>query len=243
MISAKEYFEKYLTWKRSDSNLRTASFSYESYASLDLQTLQQEAQQDNPSAQEELGERYLFGLNGLDTDPSKAKELFAQAAAQGHPDAMHMLADIHRTDEYGMLDYEQYFSLLKQAAEQGSWKSMFNLSCAYYKGKDAYEGHGPEADPTAALNWSMRCSVMTMNLLDLFFTNRCSNGFTDYLDGVFALFIQSICVSARQLIRGDGVPKNIKRAKAMLEDAQSFYKHYFKADCSDFRSLLQHCNE
>ena len=137
MISAKEYFEKYLTWKRSESNLRSASFSYESYASLDLETLQQEAQQDNPSAQEELGERYLFGLNGLDADPAKAKELFAQAAQQGHPDAMHMLADIHRTDEYGMLDYEQYFSLLKQAAEQGSWKSMFNLSCAYYKGKDA----------------------------------------------------------------------------------------------------------
>ncbi len=243
MISAKEYFEKYLTWKRNQSSLRSASFTYESYATLDLQTLQEEAAQKNPSALEELGERYLFGLDGLAADADKACELFEQAAADGHPDAMHMLADIHRTDEYGKLDYEKYFTLLKKAAEQGAWKSMFNLSCAYYKGKDAYDGHGPDVDRAAALNWSMRCAVMTMNLLDLFFINRCSNGFTDYLDGVFALFIQSICVSARQLIKGDGVPKNLKRARAMLEDAQSFYKHYFQAECSDFSTLLQYCDK
>lgn len=241
MISAKEYFEEYLSWKHSDSSLRSASFTYESYATLDLETLQQEAAANNPGAVEELGERYLFGLNGLEADADKAMELFRQAADAGHPDAMHMLADVHRTAEFGKLDYDQYFTLLEQAAEMGAWKSMFNLACAYYKGPEAYEGHGPEVDREAALKWSMRCAVMTMNLLDLFFTRRCSNGFTDYLDGVFALFVQSISVSARQLIRGDGVPKNIKRASAMLNDAQNFYRHYFKADCSDFTALLSHC--
>ena len=241
MISAKEYFETYLTWKKKESNLRSASYTYESYATLDIQTLQAEAAAENPGAMEELGERYLFGLDGLNVDAETACQLFAQAGAAGAPDAMHMLADVHRTDEFGMLDYDQYFTLLKQAAEQGSWKAMFNLACAYYKGKDAYDGHGPDPDKEAALKWSMSCAVMTMNLLDLFFINKCSNGFTDYLDGVFALFVQSICVSARQLIRGDGVPKNVKRAKAMLEDAQAFYKHYFGAQCSDFGSLLKYC--
>ena len=243
MISAKEYFEEYLTWKRKESSLRSASFTYESYASLAPEDLIAEAEAGNPGAQEELGERYLFGLSEIKADPETAIARFEKAAEQGHPDALHMLADVHRTDEFGMLDYDKYFELLRPAAERGSWKAMFNYSCALYKGKDAYEGHGPESDKADALTWSSRCAVMTTNLLELFFQNNCSNDFTEYLDGVFALFIQSVCVSARQVIRGDGVPKNPKMAKRLLTDAQKFYRHYFKAGCSDFETLLQHCEE
>ena len=243
MISAKEYFEEYLTWKRKESSLRSASFTYESYASLAPEDLIAEAEAGNPGTQEELGERYLFGLSDIKADPETAIAWFEKAAEQGHPDALHMLADVHRTDEFGMLDYDKYFELLRPAAERGSWKAMFNYSCALYKGKDAYEGHGPESDKADALTWSSRCAVMTTNLLELFFQNNCSNDFTEYLDGVFALFIQSVCVSARQVIRGDGVPKNPKMAKRLLTDAQKFYRHYFKAGCSDFETLLQHCEE
>ena len=243
MISAKEYFEEYLTWKRKESSLRSASFTYEYYASLAPEDLIAEAEAGNPGAQEELGERYLFGLSEIKADPETAIAWFEKAAEQGHPDALHMLADVHRTDEFGMLDYDKYFELLRPAAERGSWKAMFNYSCALYKGKDAYEGHGPESDKADALTWSSRCAVMTTNLLELFFQNNCSNDFTEYLDGVFALFIQSVCVSARQVIRGDGVPKNPKMAKRLLTDAQKFYRHYFKAGCSDFETLLQHCEE
>ena len=243
MISAKEYFEEYLTWKRKESSLRSASFTYESYASLAPEDLIAEAEAGNPGAQEELGERFLFGLSEIKADPETAIAWFEKAAEQCHPDALHMLADVHRTDEFGMLDYDKYFELLRPAAERGSWKAMFNYSCALYKGKDAYEGHGPESDKADALTWSSRCAVMTTNLLELFFQNNCSNDFTEYLDGVFALFIQSVCVSARQVIRGDGVPKNPKMAKRLLTDAQKFYRHYFKAGCSDFETLLQHCEE
>ena len=242
MISAKEYFEEYLTWKKKESNLRSAKYSYESYTSLDLEDLIPEAEAGNPGAQEELGERYLFSI-GLKQDTEKAIESFQKAADQGHPDAMHMLADIHRNDAYDLLDYEIYFELLEKAAERGSWKAMFNYSCALYKGKEAYEGHGPEVDKPGALTWSSRCAVMTMNLLELFFQNECGNEFTDYLDGVFALFIQSVNVTARQVIRGDGVPKNLKMAKRLLSDAQKFYQHYFGARCSDFDTLMQHCEE
>ena len=243
MISAKEYFEEYLTWKHKESSLRSASYTYESYTKLDLQDLIAEAEAGSPGAQEELGERYLFGLSDLAQDTEKALAQFQLAADSGHPDALHMLADVHRTDEYGMLDYGTYFPLLEQAAQRGSWKAMFNYACALYKGKDAYEGQGPEENKMDALTWSSRCAVMTTNLLDIFFQNNCGNDFTDYLDGVFALFIQSVCVSARQIIRGDGVPKNLKMAKRMLLDAQKFYQHYFKASCSDFETLLQHCDE
>ena len=243
MISAKEYFEEYLTWKRRESSLRSAPFTYKSYSSLDLETLTAEAEAGNPGAQEELGERYLFGLSDMKADTDKALEWFQKAADAGHPDAMHMLSDVHRTDEFERLDYDRYFELLVPAAERGSWKAMFNYSCALYKGPEAYEGHGPQVSKADALTWSSRCAVMTMNLLELFFQNNCSNDFTEYLDGVFALFIQSVCVSARQVIRGDGVPKNLKMAKRLLNDAQKFYQHYFKASCSDFDTLLKHCEE
>ena len=242
MISAKEYFEEYLTWKKKESNLRSAKYSYESYSSLDLEDLIAEAEAENPGAQEELGERYLFGLE-IDQDTEKAIAQFEKAAAQGHPDAMHMLSDIHRTDTYEMLDYDRYFDLLEKAADRGSWKAMFNYACALYKGPEAYEGHGPAVNKAEALTWSSRCAVMTMNLLELFFQNNCGNEFTEYLDGVFALFIQSVNVTARQVIIGDGVPKNPKMAKRLLNDAQKFYQHYFGARCSDFDTLMQHCEE
>lgn len=241
MISAKEYFEQYLSWQSRQSNLRTAAPTYESYSTMELSTLKAEAEAGSPGAQEELGERYLFGLDKLDIDPALACSWFAKAAEQGHPDAKHMLAEVHRTAEYGLLDYEQYFTLLERAAQDGSWKAMFNFACACYKGKDAYEGHGPEPDPMAALKWSTKCIVATMELLEFYFTNQCSEDFKDYMQGVYALFVQSVCVSARQLIRGDGVPKDMAWAKSMLENAQSFYRHYFGASCSDFSALLEHC--
>ncbi len=239
MISAQEYFEKFLSWQRSESSLRSAKQSYEPYSSLDLETLQAEANAKNPAAMEELGERYLFGLSGLKTDRTQAYAQFTEAAEAGHPDAMHMLAEMYRMEE--TLDYDQYFPKLKAAAEGGSWKAMFNLACAYYKGKDAYEGHGFDADHKLSLHWSTQCSVATMQLLDFYFTHKCSDAFSDYMQGVYALFVQSICVSARQLIRGDGVEKDLKMAKKMLSDAQSFYQHFFKANCPDFDALLQYC--
>ena len=241
MISTKEYFEQFLSWQKRTSNLRSAPSSYETYASMELEALTPEAEAGNPGALEELAERHLFGLSGLKADPGKADSLFQQAADAGHPDALHMLAEIRRVPDYGMQDLDRYFPLPQKAAEGGSWKAMFNLSCACYKGKEAYEGHGFEVDKLAALKWSTACGIRTMELLEFYFTHTCSEGFKDYMQGVFALFVQSICVTARQLIRGDGVEKDPAYAKSMLTDAQNFYKHYFGIECSDFASLLKYC--
>lgn len=241
MITAKDYFEQYLSWQRATSNLRSAASSYETYSTMELSALQPEAEAGNPGAQEELGERYLFGLSELHQDTAKAQALFSQAAQAGHPDAAHMLAEVHRTNEFGAFDYDQYFPLLQKAAAAGSWKAMFNLSCAYYKGRDAYEGHGFPVDKVAALAWSTRCSIMTMELLEFYFTHNCSQDFTDYMQGVYALFVQSVCVTARQLIRGDGVQKDVDYARTLLTQSEDFYQHYLKQSCPDFTTLLSHC--
>ena len=243
MIDPKTYFETYLSFQSSESSLKTAKKSYRPYSALDLESIQAEAEAENPGALEELGERYLFGLNDLKVDPKKAQALFEKAADLGHPDAMHMLAEIHRSAEYDCFDYDQYFPLLQKAAEGGSWKAMFNLSCAYYKGREAYDGCGFDADHKLSLHWSTRCGFLTMGILNFYFTHNCTEEFSDYMQGVYALFVQSICVSARQLIRGDGVEKNLNMAKKMLTDAQNFYRYYFKAGCSDFDALLKYCEE
>ena len=73
MIAPNEYFEKYLSWKRSDSGLRSAKATYAPFTVLDLESLTAEAEAGTPGAQEELGERYLFGLSELKADPQKAK--------------------------------------------------------------------------------------------------------------------------------------------------------------------------
>ncbi len=242
MITAKDYFKKYLAWERRTSNLRSAKVTFEAYSSMDLEELIQESNAGNPGAEEELGERYLFGLSGLKTDVPKACELFHKAGSVGNPDALHMLAEVHRTTEFGCQDYNVYFDKLEIAAAAGSWKAMFNLACAYYKGRDAYQGYGPEENRFKALNWSTQCAIQTMAILEFYFTQNCSEAFSEYMQGVFALFVQSICVSARQLIRGDGVEKDIAWAKKMLTDAQTFYKHFFKMECSDFASLLKYCD-
>ena len=241
MITTKEYFENFLSWQKRTSNLRSAPSSYETYANMPLVDLRPEAEAGNPGAQEELAERYLFGLDDIKTDPKQAQALFQQAADQGHPDAMHMLAEIHRMPEYGMQDLDAYFPLLKKAAEGGSWKAMFNLACAYYKGKAGYDGHGFDVDKIAALKWSTACSIRTMELLEFYFTHTCSEGFKDYMEGVFALFVQSVSVTARQIIRGDGVEKDPDYAKSLLTNAQNFYKHFFGIECADFSNLLKYC--
>jgi TPR repeat protein len=241
MINAKDYFEKYLSWQKRESSLRSAASTYETYSSLELQDLRLEAESGNPAALEELGERYLFGLDHLKPDPDQAEALFRQAADQGDPDALNMLAELHMTQQYGKLDYEAYFSYLQQAAEAGCWKAMFNLACAYYKGSEAYEGHGFQVDKKQALHWSTRCAFSTMQLLTFYFSHTCSDNFQDYMQGVYALFVQSVCVSARQLIRGDGVEKNVPMAKSMLTDAQGLYEKCFKMECTDFSALLKYC--
>lgn len=93
MIQPKEYFDRYLAWKRHTDPKSSAKVAYESYSAMDLNMLLHETDFNVPGALEELGERYLFGLD-VDVDVDKALELFQQAADAGHPDAFHMMADI-----------------------------------------------------------------------------------------------------------------------------------------------------
>jgi TPR repeat protein len=240
MIEAKEYFERYIACKRRDS--KTNQMAYAAFSELDADSLMREADYQIPGALEELGERYLFGI-GCEKNLDKALELLHQAADVGHPDAMHLLADIYRTDQHGCKDLARYFELLPAAAERGNWKSMFNLACAYYQGKLAYDGHGFNLDHAATLEWSEKCIRMTRELLTLFFTNTCTEDLRDYFGDVYDTYVRSVYASAKQYMDGDGVEKDLDHARAMVSDAQAFHQRYLSSDCNQFSYLLHKLGE
>ena len=205
---------------------------------MDINTLTHEMDFNVPGAIEELGERYLFGLN-VDADTDKAVELFQQAAEAGHPDALQMLSEVYRTDEYGRKDLDRYFEYLTKAAEAGNWKAMFNLAVAYYKGKLAYDGHGFNMDHAATLEWSLKCDQICRALLELFFKNSCTQDLKDYFGDVYDTFVRSVFAGAKQYMDGDGAEKDPVKAKELLSSAQEFHQKYLNSECREFAFLLQ----
>lgn len=237
MIDPKIYFERFLSWKRHTGG-KQDKVVFDSYASMDINTLTHEMDFNVPGAIEELGERYLFGLN-VDADTNKAVELFQQAAEAGHPDALQMLSEVYRTDEYGRKDLDRYFEYLTKAAEAGNWKAMFNLAVAYYKGKLAYDGHGFNMDHAATLEWSLKCDQICRALLELFFKNSCTQDLKDYFGDVYDTFVRSVFAGAKQYMDGDGAEKDPVKAKELLSSAQEFHQKYLNSECREFAFLLQ----
>ena len=237
MIDPKIYFERFLSWKRHTGG-KQDKVVFDSYASMDINTLTHEMDFNVPGAIEELGERYLFGLN-VDADTDKAVELFQQAAEAGHPDALQMLSEVYRTDKYGRKDLDRYFEYLTKAAEAGNWKAMFNLAVAYYKGKLAYDGHGFNMDHAATLEWSLKCDQICRALLELFFKNSCTQDLKDYFGDVYDTFVRSVFAGAKQYMDGDGAEKDPVKAKELLSSAQEFHQKYLNSECREFAFLLQ----
>jgi TPR repeat protein len=234
MIDAKEYFERHIAVKK---NINGTSAN-DSYASMDMDSLRREADYAIPGALEELGERYLFGISvGKDVD--KACEMFTKAAQAGNPDAMYMLADVYRTEQYGRQDWERYFELLPAAAERGSWKAMFNLALAYYKGKKAHGGFGPEADHSQTIVWSTRCMNMCQALLTMFFAGSSTKELESYFSDVYDTFVRCVSATSKQYADGDGTEKDIEKARAMVNKGQELHQKWFQCDCPQFSAILK----
>ncbi len=245
MITPEEYLLRYLAWELSgisSSDLSPQTCYYQSFSAMALPMLQMEAEHHVPGAVEELGERYLYGLDGLQKDFEKAKTLFEKAAELGHPEANGMLAKIYTSDQYAHKDMKLYFDFLKKGAERGGWLSMFNLSCAYYKGKEQYGGFGFDRDKALALKWSMQASTMTRALLRLVFTKPCTKSFAEYNQNMYRIWIQSTCVSAEQMINGDGVKRDIAKAREWLQEAARHHVDVLHRPCAEFEKLLKECN-
>lgn len=105
------------------------------------------ADQDNHLAQEYLGYMYRNGF-GVETNITKAVELFKKAANNGFTYSAKTLAYIYRDGEGEIqVDYEKAFHLFEQLANNGDSESMGNVGWAYRY------GNGVEANINKAIYW------------------------------------------------------------------------------------------
>ena len=235
MLSVSEYFNRFLGYGMgmiSSNNPFPPSQYYETYRNLDDKLLQHHAEYDkDPGAMEEIGERYYF----IKKDIESAITYFERASQSGHAEASLLLSQIYRTS---LKNWDKYFHYVQLAAEQGSADGLFNLSCCYFKGKEAYEGYGFDEDKPKALELTIAASHRAREMIHFLFTNRCSKGFQPYVDQQISIFVRSTCVAAEQMIYADGVEKQLSEARALLTQANAFAKEHFGCEVSQFTELL-----
>lgn len=236
MISIEEYFERFLGYAigtMSNDNLRPHDIFYETYRNLDDKLLEVHAElEKNSAAMEELGERYYY----MKHDIEAAIPWFEEASKLGNGEASALLSQIYRID---LKEWDKYFEYVQLSAEQGCAMGLFNLSCCYYKGKDAYEGHGFDEDKEKAMELSITASHRSREMIHFLLTHRCSNGFKEYLEQQINIFVNSTCSSAEQMINGKSAQKNKEDARILLTEANNFAKEHFGCDAERFTVLLQ----
>lgn len=236
MLSIAEYFERFLGYGMgvvSNINPNPRNSYYESYRSLDDKLLQWHAEHDRePGAMGELGERCYF----FKKDIESAISYLEQASQLGNGEASVLLSQIYRTS---LKNWDKYFYYVQLSAEQGSVAGLFNLSCCYFKGKEAYDGYGFAEDKQKALELSIAASYRARELIHFILSNRCSRNFQEYLHQQISVFLNSTCCAAEQLIYGNGVRKQLPEAKLLLTEANEFAKSHFGSDMQDFIELLK----
>lgn len=99
---------------------------------------------------------------GVDTDATAAMQLYRQAAAGGHLEALNRVALMHYRGEAGASqDYAEAARLFELAADQGDRNALFNLGKLYFEGKGvekdaaqaiAYYRQAADQDHILALN-------------------------------------------------------------------------------------------
>lgn len=239
-IDPNEYVQRYLICEMqtiSSSNITPTTAYYETFAAFAGVMLENNS---HPGAINELGERYLFGLEGI-TDVDKALELFEKAAQLGHPDAMTNRAEVYRVPQFGRQDFKKYFEMVEIAAERGSWSAMFNLACAYAKGKEAYGGAGYEIDMAKSLDWAIAAANMSCDILIIFQKNTFSKRFMPYLQRVHEVCVRAIHMAVTQMLEGDGVPVNKEGARVLLEKSIPMLEQLEGEKPKIFVELLNKC--
>jgi hypothetical protein len=109
------------------------SVSY-AYASENLITIQQRAEQGNAAAQYNLGVNYYLG-KGVAQDDKQAVAWYRKAAEQGYAAAQFNLGNSYYEGKGVAQDDKQAVSWYRKAAEQGNAIAQSNLGVMYFQGK------------------------------------------------------------------------------------------------------------
>ena len=182
------------------------------YEAYPVSELEKHAAENECGALLSLGERYFYGILGVQQDYQKA------AAELGAQDAQALLAEYYLSDEISLLetDPEKGEEMLLMAAENGSWHAMEKLSQAYSSGFA-----GIRIDHEKAYAWAEQSERMTRIYWE-FYAQPNFVDFTvkqkDILHGNTraALALYYACMN------GVGVKRDLNAAKNWLDRGEQF---------------------
>ncbi len=117
-------------------------------AVLDIETLTQQAESGNATAQAALGSRYLTGLQGAPLNLSDARKWLERSAVQGNPDAQFSLGWMYYSGNGVPKDFSKAIEWGLKAAEQGHRKAQYYAGSLYESGE-----LGINKDFKAAAQW------------------------------------------------------------------------------------------
>lgn len=188
------------------------------YEAYPVSELEKHAAENECGALLSLGERYFYGILGVQQDYQKAFDYLKAAAELGAQDAQALLAEYYLSDEISLLetDPEKGEEMLLMAAENGSWHAMEKLSQAYSSGFA-----GVRIDHEKAYAWAEQSERMTRIYWE-FYAQPNFVDFTvkqkDILHGNTraALALYYACMN------GVGVKRDLNAAKKWLDRGEQF---------------------
>lgn len=146
----------------------------------------------DPEATCELASRFRYGY-GLPKDLAKAERLLRRGAAAGHSACRAELAVLLHDHVKTPRGLSEAIAMCRLAARAGEANACWNLSRSYSS------GDGVREDDAAAVRWLQK--AVENNVAGPL---SCSGAFVEL---------------AERYIEGDGVPRNVRRAKKLLRDA------------------------
>ena len=243
-LSAHDYVTKHLAWqinKVSSSDIGTSpAVVYESYVAMINPMLETEAKNGVSGAILELGERYLYGIEGYEKNVEKAKECFLKAAELGHPDGYTMLTKLYQTNEFGMQNWDLYFKYLEQGAKLGgSCVLSYNVFCAYMKGKEAYEGHGFKKNVKKAFEYLTSAGNLAKELFECSLKMQLSTKLQNNVKAWYNLFIECNLTIADFVANGEIGKADVTKATKVLEESNQLHMCLLNRPCAEFEHELE----
>lgn len=214
---------------------------YRPYGALPLDAIRKHAEQDERGALQELGERYYFGIGGVEQNYTEAYKLLVKAAELGVQDAMYLVAECYRCGHAVEADPEKYLQWAEMAAKEGSWMAMLGLAAAYRTG-----GYGAPVDHEKALYWSIETEKMC-RIYWTFYDRPDFLDFTETQKNILHGHTQAVLQVASAYADGAGVKRNLDEAEAWLKHGKEFVSRItglisipvFDKRLSDIRSRRQ----
>lgn len=195
---------------------------YRPFSAIPKEELLSAAQErGDAGAMQELGERFWFGIGGMEQDYAQAFRWLMAAAEQGVQDAEYLIAEAYRCGNGADQSFPQYFHWLERAAAHGSWLAMFAVSAAFRQGKEAFSGAGPDADPAQCFAWSLQ-TEKAVRAYWAYYTGKNFCDFGEILTRLTEAYVTISLQLSQHYSEGFGTKQDLKEALYWLRKGRRF---------------------